>query len=304
MHNSNKVVLITGASSGFGKLIVELLSKNQIKVIATMRDLRGKNSQVAKELSNLSKNITIEELDVSSTKSIEKAVNNTINKFNKIDVLINNAGIMNVGLAEGFTIAQLEKQMDVNYIGIARIFKEVIPHMRKNNGGLFITISSIAGRIIFPFLSTYNPSKFAVEALAEIYRYELSPFKIDSVIIEPGPFPTDLIKNAPHPDDTECLKNYGNLSNAAEHTMKNFQEFMKNNPDCDSNLVSNAVLNLINLPYGKRPMRTVCGLDYGVKEINSFNEKHQYSLLKQMGLDHLIPKIDWLIDLFIRTTIN
>ena len=292
MNNTNNVVLITGASSGFGRLIAELLSKSNFQVIATMRDISGKNSKIARELDGLSKNITIEELDVTCSNSIETAVTNTINSFNKIDVLVNNAGIMNVGLAQGFTIPQLEKQMDVNYIGVARIFREVVPHMKKNNSGLFITVSSIAGRIIFPFLSTYNPSKFAVEALAEIYRYELSPFKIDSVIVEPGPFPTNLIKNSPRPEDTQCLEDYGELKNAAEKTMLNFQEFMKNNPDCDSNLVAKAVLELINLPYGKRPLRTVCGLDYGVKDINSITEKYQLSILKQMGLDNLVQKKD------------
>ncbi len=290
MNNSNEVVLVTGASSGFGKLIVELLSKNNFQVIASMRDISGKNSKIASKLDRLGENVTIEELDVSCSNSVKKAIKNTVISFNKIDVLVNNAGIMNVGLAQGFTIPQLEKQMNVNYIGVARVFKEVIPHMKKNKKGLFITISSIAGRIIFPFLSTYNPSKFAVEALAEIYRYELSPFKIDSVIIEPGPFPTNLIKNSPRPQDTKSLEDYGNLANAAEQTMKNFQEFMKNNPDCDSNLISETVLNTIKLPYGKRPLRTVCGLDYGVKDINSFTEKHQLALLEKMGLEKLIPK--------------
>ena len=289
MDNTNKVVLITGSSSGFGKLIVELLSKKKFKVIATMRDISGKNSKVADELNRLGENVTIEELDVTCSNSIKKTVTNTINNYSKIDVLVNNAGIMNVGLAQGFTIPQLEKQMDVNYIGVARIFREVVPHMKKKKSGLFITVSSIAGRIIFPFLSTYNHSKFAVEALAEIYRYELSPFKIDSIIIEPGPFPTNLIQNSPRPEDTKCLEDYGELANTAEQIMQNFQEFMKNNPECDSNLIPKAVAKLINLPYGKRPLRTVCGLDYGVNDINSMTEKYQLALIQQMGLDKLIP---------------
>ena len=290
MSNKNKVILVTGASSGFGKLIVELLTKSDFCVIATMRDINGKNSKVANEIDQLAKNVNVEELDVSCSNSVKKAITNTIKNYGQIDVLVNNAGIMNVGLAQGFTISQLEKQMNVNYIGVARIFKEVLPYMKEKNDGLFITISSIAGRIIFPFLSTYNPSKFAVEALAEIYRYELSPFKIDSVIIEPGPFPTNLIKNSPRPQDTECLKDYGELEGAAEKTMQSFKEFMKNNPDCDSNLISKEVLKLIRLPYGKRPLRTVCGLDYGVKNINSETEKHQLELLQQLGLSNLIPK--------------
>lgn len=289
MNNLDKVVLITGASSGFGKLIVEFLSKKKFQVIASMRDVNGKNSKIASELNKLSDNVKIEELDVSCSNSVKKAVGNTVDKFNKIDVIVNNAGIMNVGLAEGFTIPQLEKQMDINYIGVARVFKEAIPYMKRNKSGLFVTISSIAGRIIFPFLSTYNPSKFAVEALAEIYRYELSAFKIDSVIIEPGPFPTNLIKNAPRPEDTKSLEDYGELANAAEQTMQYFKDFMKNNPECDSNLISEAILKLINLSYGERPLRTVCGLDYGVSEINSITEKYQLNILQQMGLSKLNP---------------
>ena len=128
---NNKVVLITGSSSGFGKLIAELLSKNNFQVIATMRDIEGKNSKVAKELYELGKNVTIEELDVSCSNSVKTAIKNTISNFNQIDVIVNNAGIMNVGLAQGFTISQLEKQMDVNYFGVARIYREVVPYMKK-----------------------------------------------------------------------------------------------------------------------------------------------------------------------------
>ncbi len=289
MLNDKKVVLITGASSGFGKLIVKLLADNNLNVVATMRDIKGRNLENAKELRKLGDHVMVEELDVTSSFSVKAAITNTLIKFKRIDVVVNNAGIMNVGLAEGFTIDQLNHQMDVNYLGVARLFKEVLPHMKSRKDGLFITISSIAGRIIFPFLSTYNPSKYAVEALAEVYRYELSPFKVDSVIIEPGPFPTNLIDNSPRPLDKKALENYGDLKNAAEQTMLHFKEFMKDNPDCDSNLIAEATLNLINTPYGQRPTRTVCGVDYGVREINSYTEKYQLEILKQMGLQHLIP---------------
>ena len=289
MSESNNVVLITGTSTGIGKLTAELLAKNNFQVIATMRDVEGKNSENAKQLSSLSSNISIEELDVSSCKSVSNAITNTIKKFDQIDVIVNNAGIMNVGLSEGFTIEQLKHQMDVNYIGVARLFREALPYMKPKKTGLFITVSSIAGRIFFPFLSTYNPSKFAVEALAESYRYELSPFKIDSVIVEPGPFSTNLIDNSPHPEDTERLDSYGDLAGAAEQTMQSFQEFMKDNPSCNPSLVASAILELIKMEYGERPIRTTCGLDYGVKEINKVTEKYQIEILKQMNLEHLMP---------------
>tara|TARA_A100001015_G_scaffold255697_1_gene297313 strand:+ start:1684 stop:2571 length:888 start_codon:yes stop_codon:yes gene_type:complete len=289
-NSKKKIVLITGSSSGIGKTTVELLSKNNLQVIATMRKINGENSEIANELKELNENITIEDLDVTCPASIKNVVNNIIEKFKKIDVVINNAGIMNVGLAEGFTVKQIEKQMDVNYIGVARLFREILPFMKQRKDGLFITISSIAGRIIFPFLSTYNPSKFAVEALAEIYRYELSPFNIDSVIIEPGPFSTQLIDNSPRPEDLERLKYYGDLAHAPEQTMQYFKQIMKDNPDCNPKLVSEVILNLIKTEYGSRPLRTTCGDDYGVKEINSVIEKYQLKVLNKMGLDNLIPR--------------
>ena len=265
------------------------MSKQDFQVIASMRNIKGKNKNVAIKLHNSRDNIAVEELDVSSCTSVKNSIDRILEKFGRIDVIVNNAGIMNVGLTEGFTINQLEKQMDVNYIGVARIFKHSLPHMKKRKDGLFITISSIAGRIVFPHLSTYNPSKFAVEALAEIYRYELSPFNIDSVIIEPGPFATDLIKNSPKPQDKMVLTSYGKFAEEAELTMTRFKEFMKDNPECAPELVSRSVLNLINTDYGKRPLRTTCGIDYGVRKINAEIEKYQHKLLKQMGMDDFIP---------------
>tara|TARA_B100000886_G_scaffold314306_1_gene251510 strand:+ start:95 stop:976 length:882 start_codon:yes stop_codon:yes gene_type:complete len=285
---SPKVVLITGSSSGFGNLIAKHLSKNGFHVIATMRNTKGKNLKIAQKLKQLNKKIFIDEIDVSCSNSIKKTINRTINRFKKIDVIVNNAGIMNFGLAEGFKISQLEKQINTNYLGVARIFKEVIPHMKKNNGGLFITVSSIAGRLVFPYLGTYNPSKFAVEALAEAYRYELAPFRIDSVIIEPGPFPTYLIKNAESPQEKKCLEDYKKVTKSAKQILKYFKELMQDNPKCNSNLVSDAILKLIKTPFGRRPVRTTCGIDFGVKEINTFIEKYQKNILKQITLGNVI----------------
>ncbi len=288
MNDLKKIILITGSSSGIGKSTVELLSKQGFQVIASMRNIK-KNSNVVRQLKNLGDNVIIVELDVSSCISIKKAFEKILKKFGKIDVIVNNAGIMNVGLAEGFAISQLEKQMNVNYLGVARIFKQSLPYMKKRKNGLYITISSIAGRIVFPHLSTYNPSKFAVEALAEIYRYELSQFKIDSVIVEPGPFATDLIDNSPKPEDTKVLESYGELRNAPIKAMNYYKEFMKDKPECNPKLVSDSILKLINTDYGKRPLRTTCGIDFGVNKINNEIEKYQYELLKEMGMENFIP---------------
>ena len=139
MNNLKKIILITGSSSGIGKSTVQLLSKQGFQVVASMRNTK-KNSNVVKELKNLGGNVYIQELDVSCCMSVKKAFAKILKKFGKIDVIVNNAGIMNVGLAEGFTINQLEKQMNVNYLGVARIFKESLPFMKKRKNGLYITI--------------------------------------------------------------------------------------------------------------------------------------------------------------------
>jgi NAD(P)-dependent dehydrogenase (short-subunit alcohol dehydrogenase family) len=138
-------------------------------------------------------------------------------------------------------------------------------------------------------LSTYNPSKFAIEALAEIYRYELSPFGIDSVIVQPGPFDTGLIDAAPRPADVARLEAYGKLGGAAEETMAGFKKMMAGSKDHDPAVVAHDIARLIDLPYGARPLRTVTGHDYGIGRINEVSREVQWELLASMGLSSLDP---------------
>ena len=147
---NQKTILITGTSSGFGFLAAQQLAEKGHVVYASMRGVNLKNKDAAKELSNHHDNINIIELDVTDDKSVQAAVDCVISEQGKIDVLINNAGVMNIGLTEGFSIEQLQGQMDVNYFGVARMFKSVLPHMREAKDGLVITVTSIAGRLPFP----------------------------------------------------------------------------------------------------------------------------------------------------------
>ncbi|HYE88408.1 MAG TPA: SDR family NAD(P)-dependent oxidoreductase, partial [Vicinamibacterales bacterium] len=194
-----------------------------------------------------------------------------------------------VGVAEGFTVPQLLEQMNVNYLGPARMFRAALPAMRAARRGLFVTVSSLAGRLLFPFLSTYNPSKFAVEALAEIYRYELRPFGIDSVIVEPGPFLTGLIDAAPRPADAARVEAYGELGAGAEMAMTGFKQMMADNPKHDPGIVAADIVRLIEAPFGTRPLRTLSGDTYGVERINEAAAAVQRELLTVMGLAHLDP---------------
>jgi len=181
-----KTVLITGASSGFGKDTVKLFQKNGWNVIATMR-----SPEKETELSKLS-NVLLAKLDVMDKHSIGDAVNKGIEKFGKIDVLVNNAGFGAIGALEAASDEVIRKQFGVNLFGLIDVTKEVLPVMRKNRSGIIINISSMGGRITIPFGSLYNSTKFALEGLTEAMQYELNPLGIKLKIIEPGSYITNF----------------------------------------------------------------------------------------------------------------
>ena len=280
MNDLKKIIFITSSILDIGKSTVELLSKQRFQIVASMRNIK-KNSNVERKIKNFGDNVIIKELDVSSCISVKKEFKKILMQFSKIDVIVNNAGIKKVALAQEFVIPQLEKHMNVDYLSVTRIFKQFLPFMKKRKNSFYITISSIPGRIVFPHLSTYNPSKFAVEAQAKIYRYGLSRFKIHSVIVEPGPFVTDLNDNSPKLKDKKVLESFGELNKAPNIAMDYYEDFMKNKPECNPKLVSDSILKPINTDYGRGPLRTTCDIDSGVNKINIQIETYQYELSKR-----------------------
>src|SRR6266851_1951372 len=186
--NSKQVVLITG----FGRMFADTLARRGHTVFATMRDPGGRNAKNASAIRALAEKdslpIYVLELDVTDDASVERAVDAAIGKAGRIDVAINNAGYAVSGLAEAVTIEQAQRLMDTNFVGSVRVNRAVLPHMRRQRSGVLMHISSGAGRIIAPSMGFYCASKFALEALAEAYRYELAAQGIESVIVEPGPY--------------------------------------------------------------------------------------------------------------------
>jgi NAD(P)-dependent dehydrogenase (short-subunit alcohol dehydrogenase family) len=181
-----KTVLITGASSGFGKVAAKLFHTNGWNVIATMR-----SPEKETELSTLS-NVFVSKLDVTDKLSIQNAVAAGIQKFGKIDVLVNNAGYGALGALEAATEEQVKQQFDVNFFGLIEVTKAVLPGMRQQKSGVIINVSSVGGRITFPFSSLYHATKFAVEGLTESLQYELNPLGISLKIVEPGGYKTEF----------------------------------------------------------------------------------------------------------------
>lgn len=181
-----KTVLITGASSGFGKVTAKLFHTNGWNVIATMR-----SPEKETELSALS-DVFVSKLDVTDKLSIQKAVAAGIERFGKIDVLVNNAGYGALGALEAATEEQVKQQFEVNFFGLIEVTKAVLPGMRQQKSGIVINISSVGGRVTFPFSSLYHATKFAVEGLTESLQYELNPLGIRLKIVEPGGYKTEF----------------------------------------------------------------------------------------------------------------
>jgi NAD(P)-dependent dehydrogenase (short-subunit alcohol dehydrogenase family) len=179
-------VLITGASSGFGKVAAKLFHTNGWNVIATMR-----SPEKETELASLS-NVFVSKLDVTDKLSIQNTVAAGIEKFGKIDVLVNNAGYGALGALEASTEEQVRQQFEVNFFGLIEVTKAILPGMRQNRSGVIINVSSVGGRVTFPFSSLYHATKFAVEGLTESLQYELNPLGISLKIIEPGGYKTEF----------------------------------------------------------------------------------------------------------------
>lgn len=248
-------ILITGANGGFGALTVKTLLKQGHIVVSTMRNTESKNKAAADELSALGAKIV--NLDVTDDKSVNVGVAKAIDLLDGLDVVVNNAGIGVLGIQEQFTIDDFKRLFDVNVFGVQRVNRAVLPHLRSQGSGLLIHVSSLLGRIAFPFYGPYNASKWALEALAENYRVELSGFGIDSCLVEPGGYPTEFMDSLVRPSDDSQNESYGEMIHAPKQALESFEEALAGNPAQNPQNVADAIANLISTPGGQRPMRTI-----------------------------------------------
>jgi len=282
--NSKQVVLITGSSTGFGRLFTDTLARKGHTVFATMRDLGGRNAKNASEIRALGEKeslpIHVLELDVTNDASVERAVDAAIAKSGRIDVAINNAGYYLSGLEEAVTTEQAQRLMDTNFFGPVRVNRAVLPHMRRQRSGVLMHISSGAGRVVLPSGGFYCASKFALEALAESYSYELAAQGIESVIVEPGAYETPVFGNTVKAADEARTNTYGavkeipaKLNAALSSNAGNAQE------------VADAVLRIIETPAGEKQLRyLVSHTGFGVDQINALSKQVQAKLLEAFGL--------------------
>lgn len=182
----NKTILITGASSGIGKATAALFQAKGWNVVATMRAPEKET-----ELSSLD-NVLVSRLDVLDLDSIQQAIEGGIEKFGKIDVLLNNAGYGAYGPLEAFPRESIIRQFNTNVIGLLDVTRGILPHFRKHKSGVIINVSSIGGKITFPLGSLYHGTKFAVEGISEALSFEMAQIGVKVKIVEPGLIATDF----------------------------------------------------------------------------------------------------------------
>ena len=287
----SKTVVVTGCSSGFGREVSERLARAGDRVFATMRGPTGKNAAIASELTALAKNENLDlrvlDLDVCSTESVDAAAEQVLAAGNAPDVVINNAGQMFVGITEAFDADELAKQLDINVVGVHRVTRALLPAMRQRANGLFINVSSIAGRLAFPFFGVYHASKWGLEGYSQALRAELASSGIDVVVVEPGPFTTELFPQSPRPADADGrAQTYPAVAHETFESMGGAFEGLFNDPEVptDPSMVVDRMIELVEMDRGTRPFRNPVGVDFGTRERNAQSEPHDAALLEAMGI--------------------
>jgi NAD(P)-dependent dehydrogenase (short-subunit alcohol dehydrogenase family) len=190
-EGTHHVAVVTGSSSGIGFEIALMLARNGFQTYATMRNL-AKSENIKSIASKENLPIHIEQLDVTDNKSVTNAIQAIVSKADRIDVLVNNAGYALTGAFEDLAIEEIKTQYETNLFGLIRTTQAVLPIMRKQKSGTIVNISSGAGRFGYPGGSAYVSTKFAVEGLSESMTYELEPFGIKVILIEPGVIKTNI----------------------------------------------------------------------------------------------------------------
>jgi len=277
----SKIAVVTGTSTGFGHDTARLLVEAGNVVFGTMRDIAGRNAEPAKALERLG--ITVVDMDVTDENSVERGVAKIVDAAGRVGVLVNNAGTAHFGTTEAYTPASLERQLANNIIGPFRLARAFLPGMRERHSGLVVFVSSVVGRFAMPFNGIYTSSKWAIEALAEAFSYELRPFEVDVAIVEPGAYATNIGNVMIKPDDVERLASYGEIAKTADMMMAGLSSIA--GPPIE---VAEAIAALVAAEPGTRPLRTVVPSDSPASHINELVEPIQRSILEGFGLGQFL----------------
>jgi NAD(P)-dependent dehydrogenase (short-subunit alcohol dehydrogenase family) len=295
-----KIIVITGASSGFGALTARALAKAGHCVYASMRDTAGRNAAQVEAAAKFAKENNVDlrtvELNVASQDSANAAVDTIFREQNQLDVVIHNAGHMVFGPSEAFTPEQLAQLYDVNVLSTQRVNRAALPQLRKQRQGLVIWVSSSSAAGGTPaYLGPYFAAKAAMDALAVVYARELTRWGIETSIIVPGAFTTGTnhFANAGTPADKARADEYesGPYKHFPEDIMKGFSSIVP--PDADVKAVADAITKVVDTPFGKRPFRVhVDPTQDGAEVVNMVADRLRAEFLRRIGLgDVLTPRV-------------
>lgn len=296
-----QVILITGASSGFGALTARSLAHAGHTVYASMRGTKGRNAPQVTEAARYAAEHKVDlrtvEMDVTSNQSVEAGIATIIAEAGHLDVLIHNAGHMSFGPAEAFTPEQFAELYDINVLSTQRVNRAALPEMRKRGRGLVVWISSSSARGgTPPYLSPYFAAKAAMDSLAVSYAGELTRWGIETSIIVPGAFTkgTNHFAHSGAPADKPRATEYdqGPYAGFAEQALKGLAALEP--VDADASSVAEAVVNVVNAPFGKRPFRVhIDPSQDGAEIVNGVADRVRAELLRRIGLDDLLsPRVN------------
>src|SRR5712671_2467990 len=295
-----QVIVITGASSGFGRLTANALADAGHTVYASMRETRGRNAPQVADVVKYAKDHGVDlnaiELDVGSQESVDTGVSAIIEKHGHLDVVMHNAGHMAFGPAEAFTPEQLAELYDANVLSTQRVNRAALPQLRRQRRGLVIWVSSSssAGGTP-PYLAPYFAAKAGMDALAVVYARELTRWGIETSIIVPGAFTggTDHFAHAGSPADKARAAEYeaGPYAGFADQVLKGFSSIVP--ADADVSVVAEAIVKVVDAPFGKRPFRVHTDpTQDGAEVVNAVSDRVRAELLRRIGLGDLLTPRD------------
>ena len=290
-----RIILITGASSGFGRITAEMLAEAGHIVYASMRGMDGKNARKAEEIKQQAKDkdwrLYPIELDVTSEASAKSAAAKIVEEQGRIDVIVNNAGMLVVGVTEAFTPEQLLKVFNTNAVSWLIVGRAFLPYMRQQEDGLVVYVGSVTSRILSPFQGPYVASKAAGDVLAEVMHYENTRYGIDTVIVQPGAYTsgTNHFAHAVQAQDDRVTEEYDRISDLPPKLANRLDDLIEPGARTDIAEVAEKIRDVIAQPKGKRPFRIVVDPEHhGADEINEVAEKMQRNFMQRFGIEDLM----------------
>lgn len=291
-----QVIVITGASSGFGALTARALAQAGHTVYASMRETLGRNVPQVQDAARYAQEHRVDlrtvEMDVASSDSVDAGIAQVIGETGQLDVVIHNAGHMSFGPAEAFTPEQFAQLYDINVLSTQRVNRAALPYMRQQGSGLVLWVSSSSARGgTPPYLAPYFAAKAAMDSLAVSYASELTRWGIDTTIVVPGAFTkgTNHFVHSGTPADGERAAEYhtGPYAGVPEQSLKGLAALEPE--DADVADVARAIVDIVDMPAGRRPFRRhVDPSQDGAEVVNAMADRVRAEMLRRIGLEDLL----------------